>query len=275
MKNNNQNTLYIISLPIGNIEDITYRGVEILKKVNIIYCEDTRQFQKYKYKFNINCRIDSYYDHNERYKTIEIINYLKQNFNVNIALVSDGGTPMISDPGYHLIKAAYENNIRVVPIPGVSSITCGISVCAFNNNDFRFVGFFKEKDLEIIKNATYSIVFFESPRRIMKTLNTIKEYINNNRKIFIGREMTKIYEEYYLFNIDKIPFIEELGEFIVIIEGDSTKDNLLINQLNFENIHEVIENTDKNISLKSLSIIFSHILNIKKNQIYKKFLKNK
>jgi 16S rRNA (cytidine1402-2'-O)-methyltransferase len=275
---NNQNILYVISLPIGNISDITYRAVDALQKVNVIYCEDTRQFEKYKYKFNINCKIDSYYDHNERYKTIEIINYFNKNTNVSVGLVSDGGTPMISDPGYHLIKAAYENNIKVVPIPGVSAITCGLSVCPFNNNDFRFIGFFKESHMEIIKNAPYSIMFFESPKRIIKTLNFLKSQFdnnsNNNRKIFIGREMTKTYQQYYLFNINEIPNIEELGEFIVIIEGNQSK-NLIVNQLNFQNVNKLIYTVDKNMSIKSLSIIIAHILNIKKNQVYKKFLENK
>lgn len=266
--NNNENTLYIISLPIGNMNDITLRAIEILQKVNIIYCEDTRQFEKYKYKYNINCKIDSYYDFNEKIKTVEIINLLKKNQNITIGLVSDCGTPMISDPGYHLIKAAYENNIKIIPIPGVSSVICGLSICPFNMSDFRFIGFFNDKYLNTIKNANYTIIFFESPKRIDKTLNKLKTYININRKIFIGREMTKTYETYYLFNMDNIPKIEELGEFVIIIEGNTFEEDNIINNLNLSNINKY------NISIKSLALIISDVLNIKKKQIYNKLLEN-
>lgn len=260
-----QNTIYIVALPIGNMDDITYRAMNILKKINCIYCEDTRQFQKYINYFNINTKIDSYYDYNERTKSQKIINDLKNKENYSIALVSDSGTPMISDPGYHLIKQAYENNIKVVPIPGVSAVTCGLSVCPFNGSDFRFIGFFNKDKIEIIKNTSSTIVFFESPKRIKETLNLLKDIIKE-RKIFIGREMTKEYETYYYFNLNNIPIIEELGEFIIIIE-ETIIDN--IHLLNFNNLKKY-----KNllISPKTISEIFAEVLNIKKNKIYNKII---
>lgn len=258
------NILYIVSLPIGNIEDITYRAVNILENVSCIYCEDTRQFKKYINKFNIKCRIDSYYDHIEREKSFKIIEDLKNKENYQIALVSDGGTPMIADPGYHLIKQCYENNIKVIPIPGVSSVTCGLSVCPFNSSDFRFIGFFNKEKLEIIKNTSSTIVFFESPKRIKETLNLLKNTIN--RKIFIGREMTKIYESYYYFNLNHIPDFEELGEFIVIIEP-TTIDSLEL--LNLENLKKYV---NLPVNPKTVSEILSQVLNIKKNKIYSKII---
>jgi 16S rRNA (cytidine1402-2'-O)-methyltransferase len=260
------NVLYVVSLPIGNMDDITYRAVKTLENVHVIYCEDTRQFNKYINKFNIKCKIDSYYDHIEREKSSKIIYDLKNKENYQIALVSDGGTPMIADPGYHLIKECYENNIKVVPIPGVSSVVCGLSVCPFNSSDFRFIGFFNKNKVSIIKHSTSTVVFFESPKRIKATLNLLKNIIND-RKVFIGREMTKLYETYYYFNLHNIPIIEELGEFIIIIEGGKDEHNIF----NFTNLNKY-----KNLSInpKTITEIFSEVLNIKKNKIYEEIIES-
>ena len=261
-----KNTLYIVSLPIGNMEDITYRAVKILENVDVIYCEDTRQFQKYIHKYNIKSKIDSYYDHIEREKSSKIIEDLKNKENYKIALVCDGGTPMIADPGYHLIKKSYENNIQVIPVPGVSSVTCGLSVCGFNSSDFRFIGFFHKDKIDIIKNTSSTVVFFESPKRIKETLNLLKNIINN-RQVFIGREMTKTYETYYYFNLNNIPLIEELGEFIIIIEGALIDE---VSQLNLSNLKKY---NNLPINPKTISEILAEVLNIKKNKIYDEVMK--
>jgi 16S rRNA (cytidine1402-2'-O)-methyltransferase len=261
MKEKNNNILYVVSLPIGNMEDITYRAVNILKSVNTIYCEDTRQFQKYINKFSIKCKIDSYYDHIEREKSFKIIEDLKKKENYQIALVSDGGTPMISDPGYHLIKECHINNIKVIPVPGVSAVTCGLSVCPFNSSDFRFIGFFNKDKINIIKNSSSTIVFFESPKRINETLKLLENIIND-RKVFIGREMTKTYETYYYFNLSHIPIIEELGEFIIMIEGG------VINELSLLNFTQLKKYNHLPINPKTISDIFAEVLNIKRNKIY-------
>lgn len=259
-----KNTLYVVGLPIGNLDDITFRALEILKKVSCIYAEDTRQFLKFSKKFNIETSVKIYEDHNERTQSHSILYKLLKEAPYDVALVSDAGTPLLSDPGYHLIKQCYENNIPVVPIPGVSAITCGLSVAPFNSCDFRFVGFFENKKLNTIVNSSCTILFFESPRRINRTLAILQPHLEK-RKILIGREMTKEFEEFIYFSNESIPPISELGEMVVIIEGRDTKQEFNIN-------YPYIKSKFAHISNRDLCNIITCLTHLPKKEVYNRIL---
>ena len=218
-------TLYIVGTPIGNIEDITYRAVKILSEVDLILCEDTRHTKHLLDKYDIKNKTLSYNDYNEIKRTNQIIKYLKDG--MDLALVSDAGMPGISDPGYRISNYIRNNekDIAVLTIPGPSSVIAGLSVSGLPSDKFYFCGFLpkkkgKNKMLNIISKIDCTIIIFESPKRIYKTLNNIHEHLGN-RFITICKEMTKLHESYYFGFIKDI--IEnpnksfERGELVLII----------------------------------------------------------
>lgn len=190
--------LYIVSTPIGNLEDITLRALRILKEVDIIACEDTRQTRKLLTKYEIPSKsLIPYHDKNERSKSKHLLNLLLAG--KSIALVSDSGTPLLSDPGYHIINLCIDNNIPIIPIPGPSALLAALTVSGASLTNFQFLGFFPKKQksktetLEKIKKAPVSVLY-ESPHRIQKTLKLLSETIPD-KKIVICRELTKKHEE--------------------------------------------------------------------------------
>ncbi len=219
--------LYIVATPIGNLKDITLRALEILRSVDLILAEDTRVSAKILDNFDIRCKTLSYHQHSSTKKKLEILNYLLQG--KNLALITDAGTPGISDPGNELIDFLLTNNpnIKVVPIGGISAITSALSVCGFNVNHFVFLGFWpkkhKTKYVKLITENRLSIIFFESPYRILRTLDFLEEQLGENKRIFIAREMTKIYESFYRGTIaevkEKLSQNKIKGEIVVIVEG--------------------------------------------------------
>ena len=217
--------LYIVATPIGNLADITLRALDVLGGVDIIACEDTRQTIKLLERYQIKKPLTSYYEHNKLSKGDYLIRLLKEG--KNIALVSDSGTPGISDPGFHIVKLALENNIEVSPIPGASALTAALSVSGVPTNRFIFEGFLpvkpgarKKKLLELSKQEK-TVALYESPYRFLKLLGQIKE-IFGDIEITVVREVTKKFEE---IKKDKVNRIEDYyknnnkikGEFVVII----------------------------------------------------------
>jgi 16S rRNA (cytidine1402-2'-O)-methyltransferase len=192
-------TLYLVSTPIGNLEDITLRALKILKNVSLIACEDTRQTNKLLQHYQINCPTISYHEHNERERSQYLLN--KLNFGESIALVSDAGTPVISDPGFVLVQKAIEAQISVVSIPGPSALLPALIGSGLPCHEFLFIGFLpskqsqRRKKLEEIKSLPYTIICYESPHRISASLTDAKE-IFGTRKIVIARELTKLHEEF-------------------------------------------------------------------------------
>lgn len=190
-------TLYIVATPIGNLEDITLRALSVLKKVDLVLCEDTRVTRKLLEHFNIQVDTKSYHQQSDVRKKEEILNLLIGG--KNIALVSDAGTPGISDPGNELIDFLRSSgvSIEIIPIPGASSITAALSICGFNVNNFLFIGFWPKKKasrlIERVKDLNCPVVFFESPYRILKTLGVL-ELEFPGKRIFIGQELTKMHE---------------------------------------------------------------------------------
>lgn len=192
-------TLYVVSTPIGNLEDITLRALRILREVNLIACEDTRQTRKLLDHFGISTPAISYHDHNEASRAVELIQRIQSGD--SIALVSDAGTPLVSDPGYRLVDAAIQAGVTVVPIPGASAALGALAAAGLPTDEFRFCGFLppkqgqRRKVLEGLIPETCTLVFYEAPHRILETLDDI-DAIMGARPIVVARELTKLHEEF-------------------------------------------------------------------------------
>ena len=192
-------TLYIIATPIGNLEDITLRALRLLREVDWIACEDTRQTRKLLEHFGISKPMMSYYEHNEAARAAELVERLQTG--VSVALVSDAGTPLISDPGYRLVQAAIAAAIPVVPIPGVSAAVGALSAAGLPTDAFRFCGFLppkssqRRKTLEQWKPETATLIFYETPHRILEALEDVAA-VMGPRPVVIARELTKLHEEF-------------------------------------------------------------------------------
>lgn len=218
--------LYLVSTPIGNLEDITLRAVRILKEVDIIAAEDTRQTIKLLNHFEISKPLTSFFRHNEDKKGEYIVSLLKEG--KNIALVSDAGTPAISDPGEELVKMAIEENVTVVPVPGPVAATSALIVSGLTTGRFSFEGFLpmnkkNRKDrLSDLEREQRTMIFYEAPHKLKSTLKDMREYFGN-RNIALAREMTKIHEEIIRCTLDEAieKYDEEppKGEFVVVVEG--------------------------------------------------------
>jgi 16S rRNA (cytidine1402-2'-O)-methyltransferase len=192
-------TLYIVATPIGNLEDMTYRAVRVLAEVSVIACEDTRQSHKLLEHFGIRKPTVSFHEHNEKERSAELIARLERGD--DIALISDAGTPMISDPGYRLVRDAVARNIRVVPIPGPSAVIAALSASGLPTDSFRFAGFLPPKSgarrrvLESLRDDSSTLVFYEAPHRIIECLQDVAA-VMGTREVVVARELTKIHEEF-------------------------------------------------------------------------------
>ncbi len=218
--------LYICATPIGNLKDITLRVLETLKEVDLIAAEDTRHTLKLLNHFDIKKPLISYFEHNKQYKGTVIINELKSG--KNVALVSDAGTPVISDPGEQLVKECIENGIGIESLPGPCAAVTAITLCGLDSKRFMFYGFLshkkqdKIKELEEIKNIKYTLVFYEAPHKLVSTLECINE-VFGNRDIAILRELTKIHNEALRMSVtDAISYYNEKepkGEYVLCVSG--------------------------------------------------------
>ena len=269
--------LYCVSTPIGNLGDITFRAVYILNKSDLILSEDTRVSSKLLSKFNINSKLMSNHKFNEKKNLKSVLNLLKQN--KIISIISDAGTPAISDPGGILINECIKNKIDVFQVPGPSAPAAAISVSGFSNN-FFFCGFLPEKKLQIdqlfkkVSNLNYSFIFFISPKKLKKVTAQIQKYFND-RDILITREMTKLHEEYIrdkVKNINNIN-ISNKGEMTIIISQSSNSQNRL--QVLEESVKKKIVKLLKNMSIKDTTSKISKENNLSKKIIYDFCLKKK
>ena len=267
--------LFIVSTPIGNLEDITYRAVDTLKNVDLILAEDTRHSSKLISHFQISKKLIAFHDHNEKSQYMKIIEKLKDGF--NIALISDAGTPLINDPGFNLVKSAKQENINVVPIPGASSPIAALSASGLPADSFTFLGFVPTKDsdkinfLEKLKYSSGTSIFFESPSRILKTTTLIKEIFGSKRNICLAKEITKIHETIITGDIHEIiHYLEESsdhqkGEFVVLVEGLYYKeiDEKLIL------LNEIIPHLLKEMSASKAAKLAAKITSLDKETCYK------
>ena len=269
--------LYLVSTPIGNLDDITLRAIETLKKSNYILCEDTRVSKNLIKKYEIKSNLISNHKFNEKKNISKIIEILKKGSIVS--LISDAGTPVVSDPGKILVNECFKNDINIIPIPGPSAVTSAISVSGFSEK-FYFYGFFPEKkkiifeDLKFLSKLDCSIVFFISPKKFNKITPLIKENFIN-RKILICREMTKYYEEFLRIDVDEIDKLNRdfKGELTIVIsekknikknsdflsESDKINIKKMINKFSIKEIINII-NKDNTISKK---IIYNYCIKLK------------
>ncbi len=269
------NHLYIVSTPIGNLEDITLRALEVLKKSDIILCEDTRRSSKLLGHYKIKKKIISYHKFNEKKMISNIIKYINEG--KILSLISDAGTPLLSDPGRLLVNACIASNINVTPIPGASSITTALSVSGFNDQ-FLFYGFLpkKEKELEkVLSNLStnnYVQVFFIPSKKINFYIKNFKKFFGG-RKILIAKELTKIHEIFIRKDIDQLQnFKESLkGELTIVISENNNKTK----KIDEEKIVNKIKKYLKNYSLKDTVSLILETEKVNKKKIYELCLKIK
>lgn len=222
--NKDKGILYLVATPIGNMQDMTFRAVETLKSVDVIYAEDTRNSMYLLQHFNINTKLLSYHEFNKELKEDEIIERLKSG--ENVAIISDAGLPVISDPGFDIARAAIKNDIPVTPIPGASAGISGLIASGITPQPFTFVGFLdskttkRKKELEELKYLKSTIIFHEAPHRIKECLIDMQEVLGD-RYVCIGRELTKKFEEFIRGNISELIEIADnlKGEMVIIVEG--------------------------------------------------------
>ena len=269
------NNLYIVSTPIGNLDDITLRAIQVLKSSDIVLCEDTRHSLKLLNHLKIKKKLISYHKFNEKKQTANIIEYINQG--KILSLISDAGTPLLSDPGKHLLNECIKNKINVTPIPGVSSLTASMSVAGFEDR-FIFYGFLPKKDKELEKvlaklsNLNYSQIFFVPAIKINFYLNKFKTFFDN-RKIMIAKEITKMHEFFYRDDVKNISLFKKplKGELTVVISETDMKNKV-------DNINIIINNAKrylKKYSLKDTVELISKIENTNKKKIYEICLKIK
>ena len=269
--------LYIVPTPIGNLADITLRALEILKNSNYILCEDTRISKKLLEKYKINSKMISNHKFNEKKNLTKVISFLKSGS--IISLISDAGTPVVSDPGLVLIKECLKNDINITPLPGASAVTAAISISGFSDK-FFFYGFFPDKlkiiddDLATLSNINSSIVFFISPKKINKAIPFIKKNFSG-RKILICREMTKFYEEFIRTSVDDLEeFNQELkGELTIVIseKKEKKKASQELSESDKRNIKDMINK----LSIKEIANLTYLNKKISKKKIYNYCLKLK
>ena len=269
--------LYVVSTPIGNLKDITLRAIEILKQSEYILCEDTRVSKNLLEKYNIKSKLISNHKFNEKKNINKIIEILQSKMIVSI--ISDAGTPGISDPGRIIINECIKNNIDVYPVPGASAVTAAVSISGFSEK-YYFYGFFPQKnkdlkeDFKTLSNLNCSIVFFISPQKINKSIGFIKNFFSD-RKILICREISKFYEEHIRVNVDQLELFDKLpkGELTIVLSEKYIKKNTYnnLNESDKKNIRKMI----KTLSIKDITDLISQNKNISKKEIYNYCLKIK
>lgn len=270
----NKPTLYLIATPIGNMEDITYRAINVLKSVSVIFSEDTRVTNQLLSYYNIKNKLISSHQYNEKDNIEKLLKYL--NDGQDVGLVTDRGTPIISDPGYYLAKAAINNNYNVVSIPGATAFVSALITSNIDAQPFTFFGFLnsksskRRKELEELKNNKYTLIFYESPHRLIDTLNDMLKILGN-RNISISREITKKFEEIYRGTISDV--INELdvlkGEFVIVVEGNKDV-NDFSNLSILDHVNLYIENgLDSKEAIKKVA----HERKLNKNEVYREYHK--
>ena len=271
-------TLYLVATPIGNLDDITLRAIKVLQDVDIIAAEDTRHSLKLLNHLNISKPLISYHRHNEEIKSDLLINNLLEG--KNIAIISDAGTPVISDPGQEIVKVAIENNIKVTPIPGACALITALISSGLDASEFTFIGFLplnkknRKEKLEQIQNSTNTTILYEAPHKLLSTLQDLNNFLEN-RKIVLARELTKIHEEFISGTCDEL--LKKLenpkGEFVIIIEKNENIQNNNLDFLNALSLEEhynfyINQGLSKNEAIKKIA----KDKNVIKNEIYKKFV---
>lgn len=273
-------TLYIVSTPIGNLQDISQRSLNILKECDLIACEDSRHTKKLLTHFSINTQLTSYHEHNENSKSQKLLEEL--NAGKDIAIVTDAGSPCVSDPGYRIVKLAISNSVKVVPVPGPSSVIAALTASGLPSDKFIFLGFLPKTKNQIQKiteqymREPSTLIFFESPKRIKKTLSYLSEILGN-RAASVCRELTKMHEEIVNGSLDVLSETfnqrdEIKGEITLVIAGfqqDKTESSDELNEVVYKRL-ETLNNLG--LSLKDSVKVVCEDYSIAKKNVYEKAL---
>lgn len=274
--------LYLVATPIGNLEDITFRAIKILKEVDLIAAEDTRHTLKLLNYYEITKPLISYHRHNEEIKKDVLINKLLEGN--NIAIVTDAGTPGISDPGEEIVKEAIANNIEIIPIPGACALINALIPSGLNTKEFSFFGFLplnkknREEAFDKIKKERKTVILYEAPHKLTKTLEDILKNLGNIRCV-LAKEITKIHEEFIRGNILELLEVvkEPKGEYVIMLDLENFKDSK-DNDLNEEIKEKTIEEQYRiyeaqGLNKKDIIKQIAKNKNVPKNEIYKMFIK--
>lgn len=266
----NTPSLYVVPTPIGNLDDMTFRAIKVLQMVDIVFSEDTRVTLQLLNHFNVHKKIIHMDDHNENEVKDDVLKYLRDG--KNVAIVTDRGTPIISDPGYKTVKYLRENGYNVIALPGATAFVPALVASGISSEHFVFYGFLSSKEkkmhdeLEMLKNYEYTLVFYESPHRIMRTLNMMLK-IFGDRLISISREISKVHESIFVGKISEaINSIDVKGEFVIVVE--SARDDA-------SNDMSIVDNVDMYIrsGLSSMDAIkrVARERKVNKNEVYKAY----
>ena len=266
-------TLFIVATPIGNLEDITHRALRILAEVDLIAAEDTRHSQRLLQHYSISTRLISLHDHNEAQRAKQLIE--KLHVGQNIALISDAGTPLISDPGYGLVKECRAANIKVVPLPGPCAVIAALCAAGLATDKFKFEGFLpvkavaKQQALQALQTETSTSVFYESPRRIVDTVKQIVVELGAEREMVLAKELTKTFETFYSGTAqDCLSWLEadenhQRGEFVLMIAGEKPNQS----DVSAEAI-SLLKILMQELPLKKAAAVTAEQYRLKKNKLY-------
>ncbi len=274
--------LYLVATPIGNLDDITLRALKTLEEVDLIACEDTRHTLKLLNHFNISKPLTSYYEHNRIEKGRVLVEDMKNG--KNIALVTDAGTPAISDPGQDLVMLCMENDVDVVPVPGAVALINALIISGMDTGRFSFEGFLsvnkksRFEHLEEVKNDTRTLIFYEAPHKLVRTLEDFLEYFGD-RNISLVRELTKLHEECKKTTISKaleyFADIQPKGEFVLVVEGKSREEIADEKKAEFSDM-TIIEHVDKLIgegmTKKGAQKEVARLRGLSKRDVYNEYL---
>lgn len=272
----NQGTLYIVATPIGNLSDITAHAIDCLRSVAIIACEDTRTSGKLLNHFNIPTKTWAYHDHNAEVQTPKLIEVLQSG--QSIALISDAGTPLISDPGFRLVRACHQAGIKVSPVVGASAAIAALSVAGLPSDKFYFYGFLpaktagRQSDLTKIKDLTATLIFYEAPHRIVECIDDMITVLGDNRQVTFCRELTKTFETIYPSTLGELKaFVasdanQQKGEMVLVVAGAN-------DSVNDEGKHDaLLKRLLQDLSVKKAAQLASDITGAKKNALYDRAL---
>lgn len=269
--------LFVVATPIGHLDDMTYRAIETLKSVSLVAAEDTRQSAQLFKHYNITTPLTACHDHNENHKINELIQRLKAG--ENIALISDAGTPLISDPGFKLVRAAQEHKIRVVPVPGACAAVAALSAVGLPSDRFSFEGFLPSKSsqrmlqLEKLKDETQTLIFYEAPHRILDCVKDMMQVFGAERPVGFAREITKTFETIKKMSLGElVSFVEhdynqQKGEIVLIVGGNPVEKDM-----EQEKLDQLLTRLLEDLSVKAASQLAADLTGIKKKIAYQRAL---
>jgi 16S rRNA (cytidine1402-2'-O)-methyltransferase len=270
--------LYIVATPIGNLDDITYRAVQVLKEVDAIAAEDTRHSKKLMQHLGVTTPLVALHEHNENALSEKIIKRLEQG--ESLALISDAGTPLISDPGFPLVNQAHKAGLKIIPVPGASSVLAALSVSGLPTDRFVFEGFLPSKKtarqnrLRELEKETRTLILFETPHRIAVALADLAEVLGEDREIVIARELTKTHEEVIRGSVGQVleaassEALQERGEFVLVLAGNGNKQSAIDDQA-----LKIFDLLMEELPLKTSALLAAKITGLKRKDFYNEGLK--